>query len=75
MRYYKNLGGNSGVHAFEIERKSIKVQFRDGSVYLYNYLLPGVSEVESMKNLAIQGKGLNSYINSYVKKRYASKLL
>ena len=36
MQHYKNLGGDSGVSAFELGEDYIKVQFNDGSVYLYN---------------------------------------
>jgi hypothetical protein len=74
MQYYSNLGGNSGVYAYEIASSHIKVQFRDGSIYLYSYITPGNSEVERMKSLALAGRGLNSYISTYIKKRYAAKL-
>jgi len=36
MERYKNLGGDSGVTAYEIGQGSITVQFKDGAVYLYN---------------------------------------
>jgi hypothetical protein len=71
---YKNLGGDSGVIAYEIGPNSIKVQFRDGSIYLYDYTSPGMNDVEQMKNLAMRGEGLNSYISRVVRKRYAAKL-
>ncbi len=74
MQHYRNLGGNSGVYAYEIGDNFISVQFNDYSVYMYSYLNPGSSAVEMMKSLALAGKGLNSYISRYVKKRYAAKL-
>ena len=74
MERYRNLGGNSGVYAFEIVSNSIKVQFKDGSVYLYSSLSPGALALERMKGLALAGRGLNSYISTYVRKRYAAKL-
>jgi hypothetical protein len=37
MERYKNLGGDSGVVAYEIGADSIKVGFSDGSLYLYTY--------------------------------------
>ncbi len=74
MQSYMNLGGDSGVLAFEIGAASINVQFRDGSIYRYDYSTPGMSEVEKMKTLAIHGSGLNSFISKYVRKRYAVKL-
>ena len=74
MEHYKNLGGDSGVVAYEIGNDSITVQFRDGSVYLYNNQSTGSSNIERMKSLAISGQGLNSFIGRVVKKGYASKL-
>ncbi len=74
MEIYKNLGGDSGVTAYEIGIEFIKVQFHDGSIYLYTYLSTGREDIEQMKKLAIAGEGLNSYIGKVVKKRYASKL-
>ena len=74
MQLYKNLGGNSGVSAYAISDDSITVQFNDGGTYLYNYNKPGAQSVERMKQLAISGRGLNSFISTSVKKNYASKL-
>lgn len=74
MERYRNLGGNSGVAAYEIGDDCITVQFRDGSLYLYNYQSTGISDIEQMKTLALAGQGLNSFISRVVKKRYASKL-
>jgi hypothetical protein len=74
MDHYKNLGGNSNVTAYEIGNESIAVQFGDGSVYSYTYLSAGRDNIEHMKELAIAGQGLNSFINRVVKKLYASKL-
>jgi len=74
MERYKNLGGDSGVVAYEIADDSIKVEFSDGSLYLYNYQSAGSDNIEQMKGLAIAGKGLNSFINRNVRKKYASKL-
>ena len=74
MERYRNLGGDSGVVAYEIGDDSIKVQFSDGSLYLYNYQSAGRHNIEQMKSLAIAGRGLNSFISTVVKKRYASKL-
>lgn len=73
MTPYKNLGGDSGVAAYEIGNDSIEVQFKDGMIYLYTVSSAGSANIEQMKNLAIVGEGLNGFINSYVKKGYASK--
>lgn len=73
MENYANKGGDAGIEAYEIGKDNIRVKFKDGSVYLYNYTSPGKSDVDKMIELAREGQGLNSYISSYVKKRYASK--
>jgi len=73
MERYKNLGGSSGVVAYEIAADSIRVQFSDGSVYLYTYASAGTSNIEHMKQLATRGQGLNSFINTNVRKAYARK--
>ncbi|MDR3741716.1 MAG: hypothetical protein P4L40_22075 [Terracidiphilus sp.] len=74
MQIYRNMGGDSGVTGFEISDGSIVVEFKDRSAYLYDYSRPGQAAVEYMKQLAIAGRGLNSYISSHVKKNYARKL-
>lgn len=74
MIRYRNINGNSGVYAYANSTDSITVQFNDGSAYLYTYAVPGRSDVERMKSLAVNGSGLNSYISTSVKKRYQSKL-
>jgi hypothetical protein len=74
MEKYKNLGGDSDVNRYEIGNDSIKVQFNDGSIYLYNYQSAGQSKIEQMKVLAQAGTGLNSFIMRNVRKAYAAKL-
>lgn len=75
MERYKNLGGNSGIMAYEIDDQSITVEFQDGSVYLYTYDSAGAENIERMKKLAIAGEGLNSFINTTpsVRKGYKQK--
>jgi hypothetical protein len=75
MKYYKNLNQDSGVVAYEIGRKNIKVQFRDGSIYNYTYESAGKEQVEQMKKLAVEGRGLATYINKQVRERYALKIV
>jgi len=71
---YKNLGGDSGVVAFEINPGSITVQFNTGATYLYNTQSAGVANIEQMQNFANRGQGLNSYISRVTRKMYARKL-
>jgi hypothetical protein len=73
MERYKNLGGDSGVVGYEIGQDFIRVQFSDGSIYLYTYASAGSQNIEHMKQLARIGQGLNSFINKTVRKAYARK--
>lgn len=73
MERYKNIGGNSGVVGFETGTDYIRVQFSDGSVYLYTYTSADSTIIEEMKKLAFSGNGLNAYINRYARKKYAKK--
>jgi len=73
MERYKNLGGNSNVSSFETGNDNIKVQFNDGMIYLYNNSSAGSHNIETMKRLAINGRGLNSFIKTDVNNKYASK--
>ena len=72
---YENINGNSGVVAYNTKEESITVQFKSGkyTVYTYTYESAGADAVETMKSLAQQGHGLNSYISknqpSYSEKR------
>lgn len=70
MVLYKNLGGNSNVHAFSIGTDFIDIQFNGGKIYRYSYCSAGKEKVEQMKRLAKQGQGLNSYIMRYAKYDY-----
>ncbi len=62
---YENISGNSGVVAYDAKEEGITVQFRSGrcTVYNYTYESAGADAVETMKSLARQGYGLNSYIS------------
>ena len=71
MQLYANLNGNSGVSRFETGEDYIIVEFTTGAVYTYTYLSAGKEHIETMKSLALSGRGLNSYINKYARKLYA----
>lgn len=73
MERYKNLGGDSSVFGYEIDTNLITVYFTDQSAYVYTYQSAGPVIIEKMKSLAIAGRGLNSYIMTYAKTKYASK--
>ena len=73
MERYKNLRGESGVVADEIDRDSIKVEFEDSRLYLYTYTSTGITKIEQMTALASSGKGLATFIVRHVREAYAKK--
>lgn len=73
MERYLNLGGDSGVVGYETGSDFIRVQFSDGSIYLYTHSSCGGPNCERMKSLATVGEGLNAFINRHVKKGYARR--
>ena len=74
MTPYGNANGKSGVTAYEIRREAIVVEFRHGGRYVYDFATTGRECVEEMKVLAIEGRGLATYINKHVRNLYAAKL-
>lgn len=73
MEHYRDHQGDSGILSYEIGANFIKVRFRDGMVYMYDYLSAGAGNIEEMKRLAKAGEGLNSFINEHVGKAYSRR--
>lgn len=77
METYTNLSGQSNIARYEIGGDYITVEFASGPTrfYKYTYAKPGANHVERMKELARDGQGLNSYINTNpeVRNGYESK--
>jgi hypothetical protein len=75
MQRYRNLSGNSGVEAYELGEDFIQVRFRPGVVYWYTEASVGVRHLAALKRLALQGRGLGTYISQHaeVKEGYARK--
>ncbi len=73
MKAYDNLGGNSGVVAYDYDSEVIKVQFDDGWIYEYEASTIGAADFQQMISLADSGHGLNSYINRHIRKRFTNK--
>lgn len=73
MQPYKNLANDSGVVAYENMPGAITVEFQDGWRYLYTNQSAGAANIESMKQLAIRGRGLCTFISQHVRKHYARK--
>jgi hypothetical protein len=74
MNPYGKFNSRSGIVAYEIQREGIVVEFQHGGKYLYDYDTTGREHVEEMKVLALEGRGLATYINKNVRSRYAKKL-
>ena len=70
MHKYKNLRGNSGVRAYKTEPDRIIVRFVNGETYTYTYATAGKENIEHMKALAVNGRGLSTYISQHVKDKY-----
>ena len=74
METYSNLSNVSGVLAYQLGDDYIIVQFKTGQYMFYKYTNTSASKsvIEILKNLAQQGRGLNSYISTN-KPGYSSK--
>lgn len=74
MKTYKNLSGDSGVVAYEIGTTFIRIKFEgESGIYTYSYKRPGKAQVESMKELALKGQGLSTYISQEVRTNFDTK--
>jgi hypothetical protein len=70
VQRYWNLSGDSGVTAYEIGGDYILIEFRTGRVYRYSHAMAGQNHVEHMKELAVAGRGLSTYISQHVRDHY-----
>ncbi len=64
------LNSASGIQAYDYGDDFIRIQFEDGTIYLYTYESTGAYHIEQMKKLAQLGKGLNTFINQAVRGNY-----
>lgn len=72
MLPYQNLSGHSGVISYETTRGSIRVKFKNGSIYTYTRQSAGERNLAMMKVLATRGRGLSTFISTEVKDQYAA---
>ncbi|MGB4956937.1 MAG: hypothetical protein WBO49_00625 [Candidatus Saccharimonas sp.] len=79
MQQYKNLSGESNIASYQIGEDYIIVGFEASKYsvamfYKYTYAASGQNVIDHMKQLALHGAGLNSFINTHpVKKQYIAK--
>ncbi|MBW2737291.1 MAG: hypothetical protein JRE64_00290 [Deltaproteobacteria bacterium] len=68
MKPYANHHGNSGVTEYEITENSISIIFKYGNkIYTYSNSVTGKHRVDTMKELAVSGHGLSTYIAQHKK--------
>ncbi len=70
---YANIGGNSSVRGYDHGEDWMVVMFSDGSRYLYTLKSTDRQTLDYMRRLAMEGKGLNSYITRIVGSNYAGR--
>jgi hypothetical protein len=73
MRRYSGWGGKSGIAAYDAGEDWIEIQFKSGDIYRYTANSAGAENIEAMKKLAFEGRGLASFIARTEDMRYASK--
>jgi hypothetical protein len=73
MTPYKNLNGDSRVAGYHLSPGAIEVFFRDRYAYTYTEAIAGEDVITRMRVLALQGRGLNDFINRHARTAYVSK--
>ena len=71
---YKNLGGKSVITSYIIRKDAVTIRFTDHSVYIYNNQVTGRENVNKMKELAVAGKGLGTFVTGSLKDLAARKI-
>jgi len=74
MQRYGDRDGDSGIARYAIAADAIVVEFTDGGTYRYDGTRPGLAHVAEMQRLAREGRGLNTYINRFVRGNYAARI-
>ncbi|MBI5239585.1 MAG: hypothetical protein HY926_03870 [Elusimicrobia bacterium] len=71
---YKNLSGDSKVVRYEIAKDAVIIYFKDCTVYRYTNQTADPVNVKKMKDLAVSGKGLGTFIEKHLKDRWSHKI-
>ena len=64
------MSGDSGVLAYEFMDDGIKIQFSNGDIYTYTNESIGRHNIETMKQFAVRGRGLSTFISTTPEVRY-----
>lgn len=67
MERYGDYNGTSGIKGYEIFEDRIDIEFANGGIYTYLKANIGEVKFSAMKALADAGRGLNAFINKYVR--------
>jgi len=63
LQPYLDVTGKSGIVGYDLDQEdAITVYFKNGEQYNYTYDSAGEENVQTMKDLAKNGSGLNSFI-------------
>jgi len=71
---YQNLSGKSTVLTYKILKDSVTIVFTNHKKYIYSNQSAGRLNVNKMKELAIAGKGLGTFIEANLKESFARKI-
>lgn len=74
MKRYRHSAADTGILAYDYGEDWIAVRFKNESVYEYTQASAGRKAITTMKQLADAGEGLTTFINQFVKDRYARRL-
>lgn len=74
MLPYKNLGGKSKVARYHMAKDAMTIRFVDHSEYIYTNQSAGPETIKKMKELALAGKGLGTFIEASLKDRFSRKV-
>lgn len=71
---YKNKSGDSKVARFQLLKGAVTVVFTDRSAYRYTNQSATPGNIQKMKELAVAGKGLGTFISTHLKDRFSRKV-
>ena len=74
MEHYLNKCGKSPITRFHIEDEKVTVWYNDDTSYSYSYARAGKPVVDRIKELALQGEGLATFISQQAKFLYDHKI-
>jgi len=71
---YKNAGGKSDVFRYSVEQDAVNIRFTNQSVFRYTNQSASPEAIAKMKELALAGKGLGTYIKSNLQGKHQRKV-